>query len=156
MSVYDILKNDHRKVTELLGRIEKSTDPDDRWALFEKMRESLLSHSKAEEKVVYAKLSRDPSLEKKVEQSVREHGAIETLLIQLEDLEPDDDQFVKLVTELRGVVQHHVDDEENVVLPKARGILGDDADNKIGMAMLDEEQNQRKRDEEERGGEARP
>ena len=55
MLIYDVLKKDHEVVKDLLEKMEatKETAPKSRIALLERLRNELIPHARAEEKVLY-------------------------------------------------------------------------------------------------------
>lgn len=131
MSIYDVIKDDHRKVDELFEDIRECKDPDDRFALFENLREELTIHAHAEEKVFYSRLEKNGSMRDQMKDSREEHNDVEAMLAKLQDLEPNSRTFMNSLDDLQKMVKHHVDEEENTILPKARDILGDDANDEI-------------------------
>lgn len=138
MSIYDVIEDDHRKVIQLFEDIRECRDPDDRFALFENLREELTIHAKAEEKVFYRRLEKDEGTRERLEDSIQEHQTMETLLARLQDLEPNSRQFESTLNDLEQVVQHHVDEEESEIFQRARRIVGDDSDNSIARQFLSE------------------
>ena len=147
MSIYDLIKNEHREVEKLFQKIEGTKDPDERFELFEQVREDLVSHSKAEDSVLYSRLAGE--LPDKISESRDEHDTIELLLFQLADCEPDEAKFDTLFHQLKQAVQHHVNEEEKELLPKAKKIVGPDDDNSLADRMMQEER--RLLDADERG-----
>ena len=130
MSIYETLKQDHRAVERLFDRIEKAKDPDERFSLFISLKDELLFHAKAEEKVFYSQLGGDET-EELIEHARSEHEAVESVLARLQDMEPDDDAFLETIEELRSMVEDHVEEEEEELFEQAREILGDDDDDAI-------------------------
>lgn len=148
MSIYDLIKNEHREVEKLISKIERTNDPDKRFELFEQLREDLSGHSKAEERVLYARLRNDPAVGGQIDVSLEEHQGIELLLFQLADLEADDERFSELLQQLKEAVEAHVGKEETDLLPKARRLLGPDDDNALADRMMQEERRILDADEE--------
>lgn len=138
MSIYDVITDDHRKVIQLFEDIRECRDPDDRFALFENLREELTIHAKAEEKVFYRRLEKDEGSRESLEDSIEEHNTMETLLARLQDLEPNSRQFESTLNDLEQVVQHHVREEEGDIFQRARRVVGDDSDNSIARQFLNE------------------
>lgn len=135
MSIYDVIKDDHRKVAQLFEDIRECKDPDDRFALFENLREELTLHAKAEEKVVYDRIKKDNALQDQVRDAREEHNDMEALMARLQDMEPNNKQFISTLGDLEKLVEHHVQEEENDLLPNARRVLGDDKNNEIAREL---------------------
>lgn len=138
MSIYDVIKDDHRKVIQLFEDIRECRDPDDRFALFENLREELTIHAKAEERVFYRRLEKDAGARERLEESIDEHRTMETLLARLQDLEPNSSQFESTLNDLEEVVQDHVREEESDLFQRARRVVGDDSDNSIARQFQNE------------------
>lgn len=144
MSIYDVIKDDHRKVDELFEDIRECKDPDDRFALFESLREELLVHTKAEEKVFYSRLKKQ--LDERIDDAVEEHNDIEAMLARLQDLEPDSKSFLNGLADLEALFKHHIREEENAIFPRARQVLGEDADNSLARQFQTEKGKVQKRE----------
>lgn len=122
--VVDILTADHREMVGLLELIEETSDPAERRALADAATAEIVRHSVAEELFVYPVYSRviaDGADE--VEHDKEEHQELEETLVELEGVDADDDDFLRLVRELKSQLDHHADDEESDQFPKLRAAL---------------------------------
>lgn len=130
MSIYDVIKDDHRKVEKLFAEIKRIDDPDKRYDCFDRLKEELLAHAKAEQKHFYDKVKKG-DLAEDIGHAEEEHHDLEAMLAIIQDLEPSNKTFMKKVADLEDAVNHHVREEEREIMPKARKILGDDASNEL-------------------------
>jgi hemerythrin superfamily protein len=119
-----ILRDDHRRVQELLAEYEKIEDAgaaDSKLELFLELRKELTIHAEIEEKVFYPAIEslkgQDPRAGARVRQALEEHEAVAVLLDELTDLQPEDDEFDAKVMELAERVTHHAEEEEEEMFP---------------------------------------
>lgn len=133
MSIYDVIHDDHRKLEQLLEDIRDASDPDDRYALFEALREEFTVHARAEEEVLYRRLR--GRLPDRTKEAYRAHEDIFTLCAQIAELEPRHARVIELVGTLERSLRQHVRDDDARLLPEARKLLGDDADNALAMEL---------------------
>jgi hemerythrin-like domain-containing protein len=117
------LHNDHEVVASLIDDIADSENGSERNRLFQEMRAKLLTHSHAEDDVLYRRLkkSRHGISRKFAEDGEREHQLVEQQLQRM--LAADDnmsDVWMKQLTELQKLVDHHVDEEESTGFRCAR------------------------------------
>ena len=119
--VIEILTADHREMIGLLELIEETTDPAERRALADAATAEIVRHSVAEELFVYPVYTREVTDgADEVEHDKEEHQELEETLVKLEGVDSEDADFLRLVRELKGQLDHHVDDEESDQFPKLR------------------------------------
>ena len=125
--VVDILTADHREMIGLLELIEETTDPAERRALADAATAEIVRHSVAEELFVYPVYTREVTDgADEVEHDKEEHQELEETLVKLEGVDSEDADFMRLVRELKGQLDHHVDDEESDQFPKLRRAVSAD------------------------------
>ena len=117
------LHDDHEVVASLIDDIAGSEDGSERNRLFQEMRAKLLTHSHAEDEVLYRRLkaSRHEASRKFAEEGEREHQLVEQQLQKM--LAAEDkmtDAWMAQLTELQKLVDHHVDEEESTGFSCAR------------------------------------
>jgi hypothetical protein len=125
--IYTRLKNDHEAVANILQRLlEMQTGAANtvkRQALFTDLKNSLVQHSEAENEVFYAALLPHNETRDLIRAGQDEHQRIETQLDDLDRLEKDDALWGARLHALKGIIEHHVHEEEEKVFPKAKNIL---------------------------------
>jgi hemerythrin-like domain-containing protein len=117
------LHDDHEVVASLLEAITDSEDQFKRNSVFQEMRAKLLTHSHAEDEVLYRRLkaSQHEASRKFAQEGEREHQLVEQQLQKM--LAADDkmsDTWMAQLTELQKLVDHHVDEEESTGFRLAR------------------------------------
>lgn len=137
--IYSILRAEHREASDLLKKIEKTKDPEQREELFEEVKEALLLHSKAEEKVFYAELRKHEELRDLIKEAKQEHTKVERQLKALERLDKDDEEFLEKLRELRQDVEHHISEEEGEIFKRARKVIDQDEARSLGQRFEDQE-----------------
>lgn len=111
-----LIMNDHRVMEELFERMR--TQKNKRPALVKECIARLSAHSWAEEERVYPAIVRaDPPEQGKVYHGVEEHHEAEQLMHRLEETDPKSPRFEAVLAELVAAVMHHVEEEENEILP---------------------------------------
>jgi len=136
MDPFELLKNDHKKVADLFGRIEKASGKA-KSSLFKQIHNELEIHTQIEEDIFYPALrnpkeTRDITLE-----SLEEHRVVKDLLAELAGGKPNDKWDAKL-TVLKENVEHHVDEEENDMFGKAKDVLSTEEAEALGDRMAAE------------------
>ncbi len=126
MDALNLLKKDHSKVNSLFSEFEEANDIREKQDLFAQICEELITHSEAEEEILYPALAENQDSEDLVEESYSEHSDVKELLDDLSEIGVDSPEFGMKFQELKNMVQHHVHEEENELFPKANQILGQD------------------------------
>ncbi|QTP58780.1 hemerythrin domain-containing protein [Billgrantia antri] len=119
--VVDILTLDHREMEELLDRIQRSPDAEQRRDLTDTLITEVMRHSVAEEMYVYPTMEkRIPDGEEEAEHDREEHDEIVQVMKQLEDADAAEPAFMDRVHKLDELLRHHAKDEEADQFPKLR------------------------------------
>jgi hemerythrin superfamily protein len=115
--VVDVIKAQHREVDRLLE--EAMSAGADTAALLRQVSDLLTPHSEAEESFVYPAIGqRAPKEEgEQVHDSLAEHQHIDQLLQELLAGDPDEPGFDGKLAALVGEIRHHVEEEEEELLP---------------------------------------
>ena len=122
--VVDVLTTDHREATTLLAEISATADGPARRDLADTLIAELVRHSVAEEMYVYPAMRKHlPDGKQAVEHDIEEHKELETLMKQLEALEPLEPRFEEVLGELSSTLQDHIADEEGSHFPQLRAAL---------------------------------
>lgn len=136
-----LLTSDHQKVKKLFEKFEQLKDDnsqDDRkFDIVEEICNELKIHAQVEEEIFYPAMRAAIDDETLMDEADVEHAAAKHLISQLEAMKPGDDHYDATVTVLREEIDHHVNEEENKMFPKAKKA-------KIDTQMLGEQIAQRK------------
>jgi iron-sulfur cluster repair protein YtfE (RIC family) len=115
--VITLIKEDHRKVEAVFKKLE-SAEPSEFKSLLEQVAQLLLPHSKAEEQLVYPAIrAAVPAEGEDVADGVAEHHHVEQTLRELMAADPEAPGVDGLIAAMIGEVRHHVEEEEEEILP---------------------------------------
>lgn len=125
MSIYTYIKHDHRKILNLLDRIEEEgpEESETRTDLFNELKELLLIHEHAEEEAFYKPLKENSALDDEIEESEEEHEETENLLQMLTDPGLVGEDWYDVFLELKEELEAHIEEEEDEIFEKARAVL---------------------------------
>lgn len=126
MNVLELLRFDHQSVNTIFQSIllTSSADKAKREELFGTLKEALVKHAHAEEKVFYPPLRERQQAHDLIEEGLHEHHSVEDQIARMAAIPADSDDWIDAVQHLKECVQHHVNEEENEIFPKAEQLLG--------------------------------
>jgi hypothetical protein len=122
--VFNVLVQEHTEASMLLTRAKAAKDPEKRLELWSKIRIALLSHERAELRVVYPELADHPETKRFAEQHEEEAGRLETAIAELDGVDAGAPAWLSHLEELMSLVKQHVDEEENEFFPEAAEVIG--------------------------------
>lgn len=134
MNAIKLLKHQHREVEALFKQMHKATAGKARRHVFEKIADALAVHATIEEKHFYPSV-KEKSTEGILLESVEEHLAVKRVIADLLQLDASDETFAAKVKVLGDEVEHHVEEEEEVLFPRVERMFDDEALESIGEAM---------------------
>jgi hemerythrin-like domain-containing protein len=127
MNVIKLLKEDHQKALGLIEQIEKADEAlRPRTRLLNELKDSLSVHTKVEERVFYSVLEKFGETHALVDGFYREHQEVNRILAKLDDLKKkkSSDEWQDQLHKLRWSVEHHINEEEKRLFPRAEKLLG--------------------------------
>lgn len=129
MNAVKILKQDHDKIQDLFKKYEAAGDHafQKKKNLSDKIFMELEVHSTIEEEIFYPAMRSKSDKEGKeiVAESIEEHHIVKTLIDEVRELDPQDDEFEAKMKVLMESVKHHISREEEKMFPQAKKILLD-------------------------------
>jgi hemerythrin-like domain-containing protein len=129
--VVTLIKEDHRKLESVFKQLE--SEPEDVRGLLQQVAEMLIPHSKAEEQVVYPAIkSTAPDQGEDVDDGIAEHHHVEEVLQQLLSGDPEAPGADGLIAAMIGEVRHHVEEEEEQILPTFAQEVSNDRLSELG------------------------
>jgi hemerythrin superfamily protein len=131
----ELLKGQHQEVKALFKKIEKAED-DAKEELFEQIADALAVHAAIEEKHFYP-ATKNARTEELLQEAVEEHLAVKRIIADLLKMSPGDPQFDAKIAVLKENVEHHVEEEEGDLFPKASKMLKKDELEDLGVVMED-------------------
>ena len=113
-----MLKEDHNKVKELFEEFE-SAKGRERGEIAQTAIQELEVHADLEETLIYPAIRKALDEDDMMNEAVEEHHLVHVLIKELKRLKPGDEKFQAKFTVLGELVKHHVEEEENEILPQA-------------------------------------
>jgi hemerythrin superfamily protein len=113
-----LLTADHDKVRDLFKRFEKAEGAG-KQEIFRQIAMELTIHTKIEEEIFYPAVKMLPDLAEMVGEAYEEHNIVDFVLESMLKLSPDDERYTAKFTTLKENVEHHAEEEEKEMFPKA-------------------------------------
>ena len=125
---FQMLKKDHKEVKGILAQLDetKESQSKKREDLFQKLKEELVPHMKAEENIFYPALLAKKEAREDTLEGVEEHHVSEMVLKELEKAPKDEDQWGAKMSVFKELVEHHVKEEEDKIFKAAEKALDQD------------------------------
>ena len=139
MDPFELLKADHRKVEQLFTELE-SAGGKGKLEVFVQIKTELELHTHIEEKVFYPALEEPEETHDLTLEAYEEHDVVKKLLQQLSKARTANDEWEAQAKVLRENVEHHVEEEENELFPKAESALGEEKIEALGEEMAAEKE----------------
>ncbi|VUD58691.1 DNA nickase [Thalassocella blandensis] len=135
MDIFEALRHDHDIQRELIRRLIKTHgDTQERDKLFAQLKQELVAHATAEERIFYMPLMQNDFTQGKCRHSIAEHHEIDELIEALETTPYSSPQWLVKAKQLEEKVEHHLSEEEHEVFQMAGKTITQKA--KQGMAGM--------------------
>lgn len=132
-TIYDILKAEHKQVSDLIQQAMRDGSKE----TFFKIKAKTEPHLLGEEKLFYPLLEQKEDLRELVNHAYEEHNEIKSISSELESMDASSSNWTSKIKELDESVSHHVEEEENKVFPAAQKALSEDKAQQIAQQYLD-------------------
>jgi hemerythrin superfamily protein len=131
-----LLKEDHEKVRGLLGQFENATGAR-RQKLLTQIEKELKVHTTIEEEIfypAYREAARKKEDKKLFFEAVQEHHVVDMVLPEMNDGSSPEELKAKAKV-LKDLVEHHAEEEEKEMFPRARKAMDKDELRSLGEMM---------------------
>jgi hemerythrin-like domain-containing protein len=131
-----LLKQDHEEVLSLLDSLEEATGAR-RQKLLGQIEQELKVHTTIEEEIFYPAFqaaARKKEDQKMFYEAVHEHHVVDQFLPEARDGASNEELKAKAKV-LKELVEHHAEEEEDEMFPRARKILGREELRELGQRM---------------------
>lgn len=144
MSLFDLLKKDHKNVKDLFKKIQEDgeMEREAKEDLFSRIEKELEIHMGGEESFFYPPLKESEEAHEKVLEAYEEHNVAKTVLGETADLDKEDDRWKAKIKVLSELVEHHVEEEEGELFKIAKKVLAKERVQEIAR-QIQEQKNQR-------------
>lgn len=136
-----MLKDDHKKVKELLKELTSGSG--DTKETLKKIEKEVQTHSHLEETIFYPAYREEIDQKEArtmVEESLEEHHLVDKVMEDLNGLKVDSDEFRGRCKVLKEMIEHHIQDEEKEMLPKAEKRISKTKMEELGKKMKQEKE----------------
>jgi iron-sulfur cluster repair protein YtfE (RIC family) len=120
------------KGEETTERAEKT-----RAELFARLKSELEVHERIEEEVLYPALKRHPKARELVLEGYEEHHVVDTILAELEATPTTDETWAAKFKVAKENLEHHIEEEETQVFPRARQVFSATELEEMGKRMAE-------------------
>ena len=142
-SAITLLKEDHAKVRKLLAQLDKAQAPGRRDELLEKITHEVEVHTRVEEEIFYPAFNeagRKKDDAKLFHEALAEHGAVKMLLPDLLQTDRDTAEFAGKAKVLKDLIEHHAEEEEKELFPRAKALLSEAELQELGVRIEERKQ----------------
>jgi hemerythrin superfamily protein len=118
-----ILTADHKRVKKMFKTFDKMKEDGaaaDKQALAQQICDELTLHTQLEEQIFYPATREAIDADDMLDEAEVEHASAKDLIAQIQAGDPSDPKWAAKVTVLGEYIDHHVEEEENEMFPKAR------------------------------------
>ncbi|HTH45594.1 MAG TPA: hemerythrin domain-containing protein [Oxalicibacterium sp.] len=119
----ELLMGDHKKVKKLFKEFEKLSkqeDIDGKVEIATQICEELTVHAAVEEEIFYPAARAAIGDDDMLNEALVEHATAKDLIAQIQEMSGDDEMYDAKVTVLSEYINHHVEEEETEMFPKAK------------------------------------
>ena len=118
----ELLQADHDEVKQMFeeyeGLMADEAGEDERQELATRICNALTVHATIEEEILYPAARGVPACERLVDEATVEHASAKALILEIESMSPSMPLFDAKVAVLGEYVSHHIDEEEEELLPQ--------------------------------------
>lgn len=134
--IIDLILADHKELKRLI-KILKDSDKDigERYAAFGEFAPLLTLHAKPEEMTLYADMKEEEEVRLEGMEGEVEHSLADQLLNEAKE-EEDEDLWSAKVKVLAELLEHHIEEEEDDILPKCRKAFSKEHRIELGNEFL--------------------
>lgn len=136
--ILDTLQAEHDEVQELLGKLVESDNAREQKSLVGRIKQALVPHTKAEEKVVYDAVLALKGREAKIDgnEGYIEHGLADATLKKLDKLTANTPEFKAAAKVLKELIDHHVKEEEDNIWAQVKDNFSGDQRERMNRDFL--------------------
>jgi len=137
MNAIRLLEEDHKKMKELLAKLDATTERATRTReeLFGTIQLELSAHETIEEEIFYPALKEHPKVKDIVLEAYEEHHVADVIVGELGSLSVNDESWGAKASVLKESVEHHIEEEEGEMFKKARQVFDAQELDDLGARM---------------------
>jgi hemerythrin-like domain-containing protein len=139
MNAINLLEEDHRKVKKMLAEGEQTTERAEvtRSDLYATLRREMETHERIEEEIFYPALKEHPKARDIVLEGFEEHHVVDEIMGELGETDVTSETWAAKFKVMKESIEHHIEEEEGEMFPKARQVFDKDELEVLGDRMLE-------------------
>jgi hemerythrin superfamily protein len=132
-----LILTDHEKMRELFDEFEGTENKRSKARIAREILLELDVHAGIEEEIYYPAVEQalDESEKEAIAEAEEEHHVVHLLIGELREMSPSDEHFDAKMTVLIENVRHHMEEEEQEMLPKSKEVIDDTERESLGEQM---------------------
>lgn len=128
MNAIELLEADHKRVKAILAKLSESTERGikRRTQLLAELEMEITVHTEIEEQILYPAFKQAGGKEEDVMyyEAKEEHRTVDSLVLpDLKTTDPATPEFTGRLKVVKELLEHHIEEEETEMFPKARKLL---------------------------------
>jgi hemerythrin superfamily protein len=125
MDALRLLKDDHDKVKKLLTDLDATTERAEKTRTegFDRLKAELTVHESIEEEILYPALKEHAKTKDIALEAYEEHHVVDLILGELDGLPVTDETWTAKFTVMKENLEHHIEEEEGEMFPRARRVM---------------------------------
>jgi hemerythrin superfamily protein len=137
MDAFKLLKDDHDRVKSMMEEMDATTERavKTRTEMLAKLKQELTVHETIEEEILYPTLKEFDKTHEIALEGFEEHHVVDEIMSELEATSVEDETWAAKFTVMKENLEHHIEEEEGEMFPKARQVLDDDQIEQMGDRM---------------------
>lgn len=137
MDALTLLQSDHDQLKAIMAQLEKTTRRavKKRANLFNKLEHDLRIHEQIEEAVLYPALMNAPKAKDLALEAFEEHDFVDTIVAEIDETPVESDAWHAKFVVMKENVEHHIQEEEGQLFPKARQAFDQSELDDLGARM---------------------
>ena len=126
--LFELLQNDHDKVKSILDDLSETSSnaKKSRESAFNKLKDELIPHMRAEERAFYPALEQYEEAREVALEALEEHHVAEGVLNELSSMDISDEHWSAKLKVFQELLEHHIEEEESEVFDAAEESFDDD------------------------------
>jgi hemerythrin-like domain-containing protein len=114
-----MIRQDHKKVKGLFRKFDQAKNNGAKKRIADQVIQELEVHTTLEEEIFYPAVQNELGDKEMIDEANKEHQQAKEIIQELKTLDSEDDQLKEQFAELVECIKHHVEEEENEMLPRA-------------------------------------
>jgi hemerythrin-like domain-containing protein len=138
-----LLKQDHQTVRQLLKKIESAEEGSERTELLTQIENEVKIHTQIEEEIFYPafqQAAQDGGEEHLYYEALEEHHVVDMVLPEIKETDEESEEFAAKAKVLKDLIEHHAEEEEKQMFPKARKLMDTSELKELGQQLQQRKQ----------------